>query len=114
MVRKLPFDPQNDALQIQTAKRSFFDEVRAGGVWLANLDICFGFTCRSLVKVAEVFSIHNPPAEILEEVLAKVIGQSTAARDLAEQVKGPFRPLLESAVEFARSKALGRILFEKI
>ena len=67
--------------------------------------------------MVEVFSIHNPPAEILEEVLAKVqSGQSTAARDLAEQVKGPFRPLLESAVEFARSRKalLEEILFEKI
>ena len=68
----------------------------------------------ALVKVVEVFSIHNPPPEILEEVLAKVqSGQSPAARDLAEQVKGPFRPLLESAVEFARSRKalLGRNSF---
>ena len=50
-------------------------------------------------------------------MLAKVqSGQSTAARELAEQVKGPFRPLLESAVEFARSRKalLEEILFEKI
>ncbi len=116
---ELPFDPtQNDALQIQTAKRSFFDEVRAGGVWIWPI-LIFALVSLvgALVKVVEVFSIHNPPAEILEEVLAKVqSGQSTAARDLAEQVKGPFRPLLESAVEFARSRKalLEEILFEKI
>lgn len=116
---ELPFDPtQNDALQFQTAKRSFFDEVRAGGVWIWPI-LIFALVSLvgALVKVVEVFSIHNPPPEILEEVLAKVqTGQSTAARDLAEQVKGPFRPLLESAVEFALSRKalLEEILFEKI
>ena len=116
---ELPFDPtRNDALQIQTAKRSFLDEVKAGGVWIWPILL---FALASLigagVKLVEVFTIHNPPAETLEGVLAKVqAGDSSAARGLAAEVKGPFRPLLESAIEFARSRKvlLEEILYEKI
>jgi len=115
----LPIDPtQNDALQIQTAKRTFIQEVQAGGVWIWPILL---FALASLVgagvKLVEVFTIHNPPAQTLEAVLEKVqSGDADAARSLAAEVKGPFRPLLENAIQFAHSRKvlLEEVLFEKI
>lgn len=115
----LPFDPTlNDALKIQTAKRSFWQEIRAGGVWIWPI-LLFALVSfiGAVVKIIEVFTIHNPSPETLESVLAHVqAGNDARALELAAQVKGPFRPLLESAIGFARSRKelLEEVLFEKI
>ena len=71
----------------------------------------------AVVKIIEVFTIHNPSEETLESVLVHVqAGNDACAQELAAQVKGPFRPLLESAIGFARSRKelLEEVLFEKI
>jgi biopolymer transport protein ExbB len=115
----LPFDPTlQDALQIQYSQRSFLDEIWAGGVWIWPI-LLFALISfiGAAVKLVEVFTVHNPSRETLDEVLSNVqAGNDNIARDLAVQVKGPFRPLLESAIEFSRSRKelLEEVLFEKI
>ncbi|MBT5381084.1 MAG: hypothetical protein HOI65_17365 [Opitutae bacterium] len=115
----LPFDPTlQDALQIQSSQRSFFDEIRAGGVWIWPI-LLFAIVSfiGAAVKLFEVFTIHNPSREILDSILSNVqTGNDSIAGDLAAQVKGPFLPLLEAAIEFSRSRKelLEEVLFEKI
>ena len=116
---ELPFDPTlHDALQVQVSEKTFLQEIKAGGLWI--WPILF-FAVVSFVgacfKAYEVFSIHNPPQSTLDSILAHLHeGKAQEAKSLVTQVKGPFRPLLENAVEFAktRKEILEEILFEKI
>ena len=115
----LPFDPTlRDALRINASKRGFVEEIKAGGVWIWPI-LLFALISLigAMVKLVEVFTIHNPSSGVLEKILIQVQqGNTHGALDLAAQVKGPFRPLLEHAIDFARSKKelLEEVLFEKI
>jgi biopolymer transport protein ExbB len=116
---ELPFDTTlHDALQIQVADKTFFQEIKAGGLWIWPI-LIFAITSfvAAGIKAYEVFSIHNPKPAVLQDILQKVhSGQSNAAQELISQIKGPFRPLMENAIQFAhtRKELLEEILFEKM
>ena len=116
---ELPFDPTlQEALQVQVADKSFWEEIQAGGLWIwpILLFAITSFIC-ALIKAVEVYSMHNPKPAILEHILEHLHADDrTSAAKLASEVKGPFRPLLENAIEFAstRKELLEEILFEKI
>lgn len=116
---ELPFDTTlNDALQVQVSEKTFLQEIQAGGLWIWPILFfaAVSFVGASL-KAFEIYSIHNPPQSILDSILSQLReGDARAANSLVAQVKGPFLPLMEKAVEFAGAKKeiLEEILFEKI
>ena len=115
----LPFDPTlQEALQVQVADKNFIEEIKAGGLWIWPI-LLFAITSfiGGLIKAYEVFTMHNPKAETLEKILEHLHAEDpVGAIQLANEVKGPFRPLLENAIEYAhtRKELLEEILFEKI
>ena len=116
---ELPFDPTlQEALQVQVADKNFFEEIKAGGLWIWPI-LLFAITSfiGALIKAYEVYSMHNPKSETLEKILEHLHAEDPdRATQLANEVKGPFRPLLENAIEYAhtRKELLEEILFEKI
>lgn len=115
----IPFDPTlQEALQVQVADKSFFEEIKAGGLWIWPI-LLFAIISfiGAVIKAVEVFSMHNPKPELLDSILEHLHSDETeSAAKLVAEVKGPFRPLLENAIEFAhtRKELLEEILFEKI
>jgi len=115
----LPFDPTlQEALQVQVADKSFFEEIKAGGLWIWPI-LLFAITSfiGALIKAYEVYTMHNPKPETLEKILEHLHAEDPAgATQLVSELKGPFRPLLENAIEYshARKELLEEILFEKI
>ena len=116
---ELPFDTTlHDALQIQVADKTFFEEIKAGGLWIWPI-LFFAMTSFVVagIKAFEVFSIHNPKPAVLQDILQKIhSGQTESAQELVRRIKGPFQPLLENAIQFAhtRKELLEEILFEKM